>query len=300
MLNDTPVDPTEGMSLVQKLSVSVPFEVVGSGCKCTFCDDCAVGRGLTVRTKLKEKLKSFKNGIMMLTFTLDPKEFENFEAGYRYANEKRAVARTIKVLYRLGYLKSREYFSVLEFQESGNPHWHVLVHAKYVHHGVMSRVWNSFGPNGIMGYAFYSDGKSKKRLRFEGPEHAANYACKYIIKPPKHDWPSWVLDAKYRVRRFSSSRGFFAPETQGTKRGKRSKYKVNVRTIRERVSSCKETTVLLFKSLDPNGNTVKRFAKRLEKSWSQVCEFVGEKLGSRRLHLKPAEAQQLVMWGSSP
>ena len=48
--------------------------------------------------------------------------------------------------------------------------------------------------------------------KYEGPEsaeRAARYVSKYLTKYPQHGYPAWVLDARYRIRRYSASRGFW-------------------------------------------------------------------------------------------
>jgi hypothetical protein len=40
--------------------------------------------------------------------------------------------------------------------------------------------------------------------------HAANYACKYVIKYPEEGFPDWVIDRNRKsVHRFTASRGFW-------------------------------------------------------------------------------------------
>ena len=71
-------------------------------------------------------------------------------------------------------------------------------------------IWNRFGTandgtpkNPATGFVWFSAPK------FKTPEHAANYACKYIIKPPAEGWPDWVLDYVGQVRRVSRSQRLF-------------------------------------------------------------------------------------------
>ncbi len=35
------------------------------------------------------------------------------------------------------------------------------------------------------------------------------YASKYLTKYPENGFPDWVMDATYRIRRYSTSRGFW-------------------------------------------------------------------------------------------
>ena len=187
-----------------------PYKIVRCKCRCRFCSDCALGLGLQLKEKLIPTIAKWSN-MVMVTLTINPKRFASPEAAYRHVTKNRLISRWVRELNRRGVLKSRKFFSVFECQKNGNPHWHLLLEAPFVPHDIALQVWNQLGPdnelstneNPSMGFVWFSAPK------FKTPEHAANYACKYIIKPPIEGWPEWVLDYVGQVRRVSRSHGLF-------------------------------------------------------------------------------------------
>ncbi|MCE9545275.1 MAG: hypothetical protein K8T25_07130 [Planctomycetia bacterium] len=195
----------------------------------------------SIRSKLIEVLKTF-DGVFMLTLTLDPEPFKvrhgvlAAEEAHKYVMEKRCIARLVQALVESGQLTSRRYFVVTEFHENGFPHWHVLVESKRVDHHILRQAWDSFRPKwaGPVNHANGCDcpqcgGLSPvAKLRpafgavkfsapkFESPMHAAFYATKYLTKQPSEGWPAWVLASPRRIRRVSTSRGFW-PKDQREK-----------------------------------------------------------------------------------
>lgn len=190
------------------------WELRACGCRSWFCDHCCKGKGLDLRNRLVEAIKEWK-GLMMLTFTTDPELFGGPEQAYEYIREHRAVSETIRTLHRWGHLHSRQFMCVLEWQENGWAHWHVLVEAGRIPFEKLCEAWNrnhaesgeriKAGRPGL-GSVRFSKGD------FKSAEHAARYATKYLIKPPKYGYPAWVLARPVRsVHRYSTSRGLLPP-----------------------------------------------------------------------------------------
>lgn len=153
-----------------------PYKVVRCACRCRFCEDCAVGIGLSIREKLIPTVSKWQ-GMLMLSLTVNLGNFDSPDAAYRYVNSKRLISRLVRELHRCGAIKSRKYFSVFEVQKNGNPHWHILLEAKFIPHSIVTEIWNRWGSgeentheNPSMGHVWIS--KSK----FADPRHAAEYA----------------------------------------------------------------------------------------------------------------------------
>lgn len=184
-------------------------------CRCSswFCDGCCESKGIAVQRRLRPVLETFK-GVMMWTFTLDPELFETPEEAFRFVRHKRCISELMRTLRERGYLHSDRYFYVVEFQkESQQAHWHLLMDATYIPKEVVQEIWDRFRPKSAgpkpanrpgLGMVRYSAPRFKSRV------HAANYATKYLTKPPRDGYPDWVLDYEGYVRRYDVSRGFWA------------------------------------------------------------------------------------------
>lgn len=280
-------------------------------CKCRFCPECCVGLGIKLKCKLIPILVTFKH-IQMWTFTMDPELFTSPRQAYDYAKQRRAISRTINRLYQKGYLHTNRYFYVVEWQKNGMPHFHVLLDTSGIPFDLVCEIWNSYRPEWAgpvqgerpgFGSVRFSD-----RRDFESPEHAANYACKYLIKHPKEGYPDWVLDSPSRIRRYGTSHGFWGDTTPKEEKvdlweAERPVARAAIEhrpecfceacrgdepstipekktaTIRERISKCKEEAVLIrvTQSLLPDGELIeeKQFVCNLPFKYSEFLTYLG-------------------------
>jgi len=195
-----------------------------SRCKSQFCEDCSLAHCVKWREKLKAALHSW-NSVIMLTLTLDPKDYSGPEEAYREVGKKRAVAELMKKLHKRGMVDTREFTLTMEFHKSGWPHYHVLVRSTFVEKHELQRLWKR-------GHCWVSKGD------FESVEHAINYATKYIVKTSEEEpfwFPEWVLDFKGNLRRFSTSRGLCPTLRNKSKKNPDSKPRIRIRkTARQR------------------------------------------------------------------
>jgi len=280
-------------------------------CKSRFCKHCCEFLGDQLRKKLIPVLSTFRN-IQMWTFTIDPKLFDSPEQAFRYAKQRRAVSRTINRLHALGYLESNRWFCVVEWQKNGMPHFHVLLDSVSIPFNIVCDIWNAFRPDWagpVQGTrpGFGSIRFSALQHNFDGPEHAAFYACKYLTKHPKCGYPSWVLDFKGRIRRYETSRGFWGDsqakvaieerETPAKKVVKKVKHlddcfcaecrgdepvkKRPQSTIRERIQKCRDDAVALrvTQTLLPGGELFesKDYVQNLNAPFWKVARLLGQK-----------------------
>lgn len=241
--------------------LSESYKVKACGCRSRFCARCCQALGYALRDRLRAALSTFR-AVYMLTLTVDPELFRRGtdpdpEGAYRYLCRKRCVARLVDQLYEAGYLRSKRYFYVVEWQEHTEfPHFHVVLDAQFIPFREICRCWNSFRPpwaGPIVGKrpGFGSVQFTKRSTDADG---CARYVSKYLTKHPQHGYPAWVMDAEYRIRRFSTSRGFWGAsgaadaESCRCADGDRCECTAGNRTgstIRARVASCGGQSIVL-------------------------------------------------------
>jgi hypothetical protein len=155
-----------------------------------------------------------------VTLTLDGDLFASPEQAWLYVMENRLLARLMRDLERRGHLYSKAYFWVVEFQKwTHQPHWHLLLDAKYVPYGEIVEIWSRFRPTEATPLAEKVTAENYKgqapafgsvRYTSSGDsERAAFYATKYLTKFPKEGYPAWVLDRIGRMPRYGTSKRFF-------------------------------------------------------------------------------------------
>jgi len=210
-----------------------PPEVVLKPCLCKshFCGRCSLGVAVELREMLRPVVAEWSS-VLMVTLTVDPKPFVGPLEAWRHVGQSRAVSVLMQHLRRKKLLLGREWLSVLEFHKSGWPHWHVLLHARFVPHEEVLKGWG-------LGHVSLTRTKD-----FQSTDHAVNYATKYVLKPDVQA-PEWVLGHTGRIRKFSTSRGLL-PSTQKRYEETEEKREYQRRTIADRMADC-ETTFNRFK-----------------------------------------------------
>ncbi len=207
------------------------YELAKHRCRCWYCPDCMNTMGRQLRDKLVPILGTFSE-IMMWTFTVDPKLFDSPRDAYFYVRENRCIARTIADIWEAGYLHSRRYWYVVEWQrDTKMAHYHVLLDASFIPWDFVLASWDKHRPpeagpvqinpetgksRPAFGTVRFSKGTGAEDGEFQSVEHAANYVVKYLKKLPEYGFPAWVLDmgAETRIRRYSASRGFWGTHTE--------------------------------------------------------------------------------------
>jgi len=222
------------------------FEVSRHRCRSWFCPECCRGLGLKLRERLLPILETFA-GLQMWTFTVDPTLFASPREAYEYMQDRRCIARTIQDLFRWGFLKSRRFFCVVEWQKhTEQAHYHVLLDTTYVPWHAVLRSWDKHRPSTagpVAGGrpAFGTVIFSPQKTQFRTALHAARYATKYLTKTPEHGFPLWVLQygKTRRIRRYSTSRGFWgeSDDDDGPVASGKPRERTDV-TYAERVSKC--------------------------------------------------------------
>jgi len=218
------------------------YEIAKCRCNSWFCTDCCKTKGYNLRARLIPILETFR-GLIMVTLTIDPELFPDPETAYRYVKDKRCISVLAQALDRRGYLASRQYFYVVEWQkDTQQAHWHILFDSTYIPWEVLFELWSSNRPKHAgpvkddrppFGTVHFSAPK------FASPVHAARYATKYLTKVPEHGFPDWVLDMgkNRRICRYGKSRGFWRTPSRPATEPKRTRAKSS-KTYRERIATC--------------------------------------------------------------
>lgn len=272
-------------------------------CKCWFCknESCLKASGRKLLGRLLPVLETFQ-ALLMLTLTVDPKNFSSPLEAFKYLKKKRCVAKTIDALFQAGVLKSRRYFYVIEWQmgkgdEQGTemPHFHVLVEAEFVDFQALAAAWGSFRPKDAPPPTANAPGFGHVRIsksRFYNGAHAARYACKYLTKFPEKGHPQWVTKAKLQIKRFSTSRKLLPSETPKRYRERKPQHAPDCTctncelrrerrsTIEERTNKCGQSTILVRVPLllREDGEVVEgrpRFLGRANIPFADVLSLVG-------------------------
>jgi hypothetical protein len=153
-------------------------------CKAWSCAYC--GPRKAARLQRAICAKAIECGLnRFLTLTLDPKLVPKGLDETKYI---RNVWAKFRVYLKRKFGKSIVYISVLEFQESGMPHLHILVD-RYISHDWISHSWESLG-----------GGKIVYIERIVDLHRVGSYLSKYLTKDA-------ILSAPSGVRRWTTSRG---------------------------------------------------------------------------------------------
>lgn len=193
------------------------------GCGSVWCGcGCGMAKGLALRDALKVELESFTSPYFITT-TIDPDLFpEGPESALRWVQEGGVISEFVRSLRRRGHLLDGRYVSVMEFQENGWPHWHLIFDAEFVPFDEIAVAWAQAGWSGRAGVQRWGKRPEFKigqrpvfgsvSFRKRGRESLGaicHYLTKYVTKMPVEGWPEWVLRSRRQLRRWSTSRDFW-------------------------------------------------------------------------------------------
>jgi hypothetical protein len=287
-------------------------------CRKWYCEDCAPMLGKGLRRRLAERLKRFGK-VFGITLTIDGSLFASPEEAWHYVMDKRVLSLFVKKLHKSGFLISRDYFWVVEWQEeTQQAHWHLLLDAEFIPFGAIVEVWSGFRPKSAPALPqrvtadnyLELDRPAFGSVRFTltkgaTPWRAAGYATKYLIKVPEYGFPDWVLDYVGRIPRYGHSRGFFADGSTAAKseQPREPSFDPNylereAKSLRERIADCKSKTNLFRVDVLKDGGEYFEdkplFKQTLAVSYAEVCDVLGVEPGrSVRLTF----AGYMKVWG---
>lgn len=268
-------------------------------CRKWFCKDCAPIMGRSLRRRLRDRLKAFKR-VFGITLTLDGSLFPSPECAWRYVMEKRLLSLFVKKLHAAGFLHTRDYFWVVEWQEdTQQAHWHLLVDASFIPYGAIVEAWSSFRPKWaprLPKKVTAENYKDLDRPAFGSVRFtlrnctdvwtASGYATKYLVKIPEYGFPDWILDYVGRVPRYGHSRGFFPDDKPARRKSSErepsfdpERLEREPKTLRERVAQCKQqTTVLRVVVTKDGGERIEskpEFRQTLKVPFHRACRELG-------------------------
>jgi hypothetical protein len=271
--------------------------------------------------------------MLMLTLTVDPKLFSNPEEAYRYVRRKRCVAELVRALLKAGFLYSRRFFYVVEWQKNTEmAHFHLLVEADFIPFHTLAALWARFRPVSAgppQGDAPAFGHVHISKVKFLGPEHAANYACKYLTKLPEQGFPQWVLNFEGQIRMFATSRGLLPQKPRAKEEFKptlhdkvtphrdtcfcercrgetvetvQNEVKVRQSTVGQRLMKCGQRAALIAVPMlmRPDGELVegKRvFVEPIQgASFREISQCFDIGPNVRRFRLRDGEREKLAAW----
>jgi len=205
--------------------------------------------GYKLRGKLIPVLETF-DGLIMASLTVDPELFPDPETAYLYMMDKRCISVTTRELNRWGHLTTPRYFYVVEWQKNTEQaHFHILYDSTYIPWDSLLASWSKHRPKeagAVVGDRPAFGTVLFSAPKFASPVHAARYATKYLIKTPEHGFPEWVLKMgdKRRIRRYSTSRGFWGTKSERQAREATTTRKNKQKTYAQRISKCGDSVNL--------------------------------------------------------
>jgi hypothetical protein len=150
-------------------------------CKMWGCAHCGPKKAKRYKAAIrqiaeKEQLNRF------LTLTLDPRKISGSPVRYL-----RRIFNKFRVYLLRKFGRSIKYIAVLEFQQNGNPHLHILVD-RFIQQHWISQTWSALGGGRIVD------------IKFVDVHRISRYLSKYLTK-------ELLLSAPPRSRRVTTSRG---------------------------------------------------------------------------------------------
>lgn len=256
------------------------YELRSCRCWSRACSHCAPVLGRRVTSRLLQQVSSWKHP-RLLTLTVDRSLFTSPQHAYKYVTKARLLPRLMAALGVERWVRVLE-FQMMTWDERGRgwPHWHFMIdkgtRRGYVNYAKAWHLWRDEWKVGGV------DVTNQKKMEGKAPAYMVTYLCKYLVKFPQEGFPSWVMDLT-NVRFIQGSRSVGAlvctspgekaeiaateasvgatvePEEEG------STGRLRVRSIRERIAGCGETSSLFA------GSSHNEYVGRLPVRSSQVA-----------------------------
>jgi hypothetical protein len=157
-------------------------------CKCWNCSYCAARKAKRYKRAIREAAERLAL-CRFVTLTLDPSKINTDPV--RYLN---AVFAKFRIYLKREFGVAPTYIRVLEFQQSGVPHFHLLID-RYIDFAWLQATWQAVG------------GGLYVNAKFVDVHRVSRYLSKYLTK-------ELILSAPLRSRRVTTSRGVHLFEKQ--------------------------------------------------------------------------------------
>jgi len=152
-----------------------------AGCKGWTCRSCGPKKAWRYRNAIRATAEELKLR-RLLTLTLDSRKVQGDGVVYL-----RNAFNKLRTYWRRKFGVSPKYIAVLEFQQNGNPHLHILID-RFIEQAWLSIAWNAVGGGRIVD------------IRFVDLHRVSRYLSKYLTV-------DLFLSAPKGVRRVTCSRG---------------------------------------------------------------------------------------------
>lgn len=246
--NSPSIEPTPGEPVIK---------AIACGCGRQACEACRYKIGMKKKEEMVRTLRKldqdYRNGpTWMWTLTIDPKKYGGMEnpdgpeIAHREVMDRQVINR---IAQKVGW---QYYTWVLEWQENGWPHWHVLVYEKSqrrVEHQVVEKKWG----RGLVNFkASHLDPVLRRDTRRNLIEKGVMYLAGYLAKKSKNPLPDYYLDSDTTYRLIGHSHAWNQiAKRSGTERpedcspfdGDRGPSER--RTHREAIADCGDSLVLI-------------------------------------------------------
>jgi len=197
----------------------------------------------------------------MITLTLDPKLFDDPMGALLFLQKK--IGQFLQRLSKVLGLKSWRYARVMQFQQNGMPHVHVLVDAttNQIPASIVREMWNNLCPKQVgnrnsqaakLGSVHVGDMTHPRGGTAH--EDPAAVAAHYVLRS-NSPIPAWLMDApaNFRVRTLALSRGLVPTVRVRSKvvidsfakKGAQPRRPVSCQTIGQRVKACSQSFNIL-------------------------------------------------------
>lgn len=166
------------------------------GCKCWDCAHCGPKRAGRYKHVIREAAERHKL-TRFVTLTLDPKKLGDGATSGDSVKYLRDSFNKLRTYLRRKYGEAISYICVLEFQQNGMAHLHLLID-RYLEHEWLKRTWSAIG-----------GGTHVDIRRAVGLDRVSRYLAKYLTK-------ELLMSAPKKTRRVTCSRNILLNAKQKT------------------------------------------------------------------------------------
>jgi hypothetical protein len=170
-----------GLWVVKSDTPDGRVRIIRVNCKCWDCSYCGPRKAKRYKRAIRRTAEEHRLA-RFLTLTVDPAKIGNDNV-VRFINKTFAKWR---VSLKRNFGVSPKYIRILEFQQNGNPHFHILID-RYVPHAWIMQSWSAVGGGRIV------------NIKYVDLHRVSRYLSKYLTK-------ELLLSAPKRSRRVTTSR----------------------------------------------------------------------------------------------
>jgi hypothetical protein len=176
-----------GLWVMKSDALDGRVRIVRVNCKCWDCSYCGPRKAKRYKRAIRRTAEEHRLA-RFLTLTVDPAKIGDDNV-VRFINKTFAKWR---VSLKRNFGVTPKYIRILEFQQNGNPHFHILID-RYVPHSWIVQSWSAVGGGRII------------NIKYVDIHRVSRYLSKYLTK-------ELLLSAPKRSRRVTTSRSLHLME----------------------------------------------------------------------------------------